>query len=762
MATYFYAVAIWGSQDSVFSTVSATCFFNFNNKLMKKVTLLLCSLMLAFAASATIIPVDSVQHYAARYGAAANGDTLLLYSGTYQNQNFPVAKSIVVMAPDTCEVYMTGEIRSDGGDFANAGITFINVTIGDGASYLFNFSGSGTIKEIALKNCVLQNVSRCTFYIGAGVTVEQVTLDGCTLTNLNTGNWNFSWSQAIFNAMTFNECTIYNNNGMESFLNNRTASEGSLKFTFTKNTMFTGCRDANRYILQASKNYTGEESEIYFTDNIIVAPEGTSAGKLFDISAGYWTGEIKNNLIHGWVLPELGADYGELTVENNYALTDLAISSTSAIFADAAQGDFTLYKGVSPLDGKASDGGMLGASKWAVSADNLKTLITGLAAGVDSIAGTISGPSGKIAAGKNVTLKAVKGFGYKFVKWVDAAGATLSEDATYTFTMDADATVLAVFVPINVYKLNVTCTGGGSYSVSQAGKGGAYVEYEEGTELMITTVVNKVTEFVMATDADGNTYFTTEFAIVMNKDITLSLEFAQKDYICGWDNFLDGANNSRPADYLSYGYQLAADSSNLPLLEMYYTYIPGAPHGGWWNRDGEGLIWIRCNVTGDQNIYDNDSAQFFKDQGYYLQTAFSTKNYKTDVTMLISLKGSYRFYHEQYIQYSYNNMSWEDVDTLTVGGGWQDYTITIPNSADQDLLYVRVYPNVNGPYNTNNFFDTYGLYFDNIFFMAEYATALEAPKAEQETVIYDIMGRRLMNAERPGLYIINGKKALVK
>ena len=735
---------------------------------MKKITLFLCSLMLAFVASANVIVVDSVQHYPTKYAAAMDGDTLLLYSGTYANQNFPVAKCLTIMAPDTCEVFLTGEIKGqDGTDYTGSGLIFENVTIGDGASYLFNFGYSGThgvVKTITLKNCVLQNVNRCSFYINsADITVDDITFEGSTLRSLNSGNWNFSWSTATFNKMTFNECTFYSNNPMESILLPRTTSEGSLKFTFTKNTWFTGCRDANRYILQAGGSYTGEENTLIIKDNVIIAPEGTNAGKLFSISAGWWEGEISHNLIHGWVLPELGEDFGVLEVSDNYTLEDLGYTSTAAIFADAANGDFSIYAGISPLDGKASDGSSLGASKWLKAADNLKTLTTGLAEGVDAAAGTISGPSGNVAAGTNVTLTAVKNFGFKFVKWVDANGATLSEEAVYTFEMKEDVTVLAVFAPVNVYKLTINCVGGGSYTVSEAGKDGLFEEYEEGTELMITTVVNKVTEFVMGTEAAGEMYFTPEFAIVMNKDLNITLEFVQKDYICGWDNFFDGATNSRPADYLSEDYALAEDSSNIPALEMYYTYLPGAPHGGWWNRDGQGLIWLRCNENGSGDEFDKDSTMFFKDQGYYLQTAFSTKGYKTDVTFFISMKGSYRYYHEQLVQYSYNAMSWETVDTLTVTGGFQDYETVLPNTADQEIVYVRVYPNLNGPFDMNRYFDTYGLYFDNIFFVAESSlNAIQAPKAEGETVIYDIMGRRLMNAERPGLYIINGQKTLVK
>ena len=728
---------------------------------MKKMTLLLCSLMLAFMASANVIVVDSVQHYPSKYAAAMDGDTLLLYSGTYKNQHFPAGKKITILAPDTCEVYLTGQVGGET-DYANSSLFLENVYIGD-ADFLFYFRGTGTIKAINFKNCTLANVNRCSFYVDQkDITVENITFDACTLTNLNGGTWNFSWSQAIINSLTFNECTFYNNNSMESILLPRTASQGSHQFTFTHNTWFTGCRDNGRALLKAEKYYAGEECSIIIKDNVIIAPEGKVGGSLFDIRSGWWEGEITNNLIYGWTIPTLSEELGVINIENNYTLEDLGYANTGSIFADPANGDFTIYEGISALDGKASDGKALGATKWVTAATNLKVLTTGLADGVDAAAGSISGPNGYVAAGTKVTLTAVKNFGYKFVKWVDASGATLSEEATYTFDLNEDATVLAVFAAIPTYTLTINCVGGGSYTVSDAGKDGAYEVYEEGTELMIATVTNLVTEFVMGTEVGGEMYFTPEFPIVMNKDMNITLEFAQKDYICGWDDFYSGASNSRLADYVSKDYTLAEDGSNTPILEMYYTAIPGAPHGGWWNRDGKGLIWINVNVDGDQNQHGKDSTKYYKDQGYYLQTAVSTKDYKSDITFHVTLSRCYRCYHEYFVQYSYNGMSWETADTLVLNTSDTDYTTVLPQTAEQEMVYVRLYPNVDGPFDAQFFFDCYGLWFDNIFLVADSKTALDAPKVETETVIYDIMGRRLMNAEREGLYIINGKKVLVK
>ena len=53
--------------------------------------------------------------------------------------------------------------------------------------------------------------------------------------------------------------------------------------------------------------------------------------------------------------------------------------------------------------------------------------------------------------GTQVTVTATINKGYKFDKWVDANDATLSTEASYTFTVDADKTVYAVFSPLENY-----------------------------------------------------------------------------------------------------------------------------------------------------------------------------------------------------------------------------------------------------------------------------------------------------------------------
>ena len=57
--------------------------------------------------------------------------------------------------------------------------------------------------------------------------------------------------------------------------------------------------------------------------------------------------------------------------------------------------------------------------------------------------------------GTEVSVTATANKGYKFEKWVDGNDATLSTEASYTFTVDADKTVYAVFSPLENYNADL-------------------------------------------------------------------------------------------------------------------------------------------------------------------------------------------------------------------------------------------------------------------------------------------------------------------
>lgn len=64
----------------------------------------------------------------------------------------------------------------------------------------------------------------------------------------------------------------------------------------------------------------------------------------------------------------------------------------------------------------------------------------------DEKMGTVDGvPADEVAYGTEVTFTALPADGYKFVNWTDAAGAEVSTEAVYTFTVTAEVTYTANF-----------------------------------------------------------------------------------------------------------------------------------------------------------------------------------------------------------------------------------------------------------------------------------------------------------------------------
>lgn len=64
----------------------------------------------------------------------------------------------------------------------------------------------------------------------------------------------------------------------------------------------------------------------------------------------------------------------------------------------------------------------------------------------DEKMGTVDGvPADEVAYGTEVTFTALPADGYKFVNWTDAAGAEVSTEAAYTFTVTAEVTYTANF-----------------------------------------------------------------------------------------------------------------------------------------------------------------------------------------------------------------------------------------------------------------------------------------------------------------------------
>ena len=75
------------------------------------------------------------------------------------------------------------------------------------------------------------------------------------------------------------------------------------------------------------------------------------------------------------------------------------------------------------------------------------------------IAGGTTNGSGSFDAGTDVTVTATANTGYSFVNWT-VAGVEVSTNATYTFALGANTTLVANFEVVNTFSLNVTAAHG--------------------------------------------------------------------------------------------------------------------------------------------------------------------------------------------------------------------------------------------------------------------------------------------------------------
>jgi len=82
--------------------------------------------------------------------------------------------------------------------------------------------------------------------------------------------------------------------------------------------------------------------------------------------------------------------------------------------------------------------------------------------------GTVDGNSHKINSGTQVTVTATPNTGHQFVRWEDGSGSVLSTSAAYSFTINEDCAVYAVFQQLENYKADLIafpgCEGWGRFT----------------------------------------------------------------------------------------------------------------------------------------------------------------------------------------------------------------------------------------------------------------------------------------------------------
>ena len=231
---------------------------------------------------------------------------------------------------------------------------------------------------------------------------------------------------------------------------------------------------------------------------------------------------------------------------------------------------------------------------------------------------------GAYKEGTEVTLKAVKNFGYRFKEWQDENGTMLATEAETTVTMDAYKTLKAVFEQVPVYKVSTRVTNDaertlGSVVLTPNEHAG---QYEAGSEITATAQESKILKFMQWTDENENAGTSAVRMLTVNNDMELVANYEVQDFIAVFDA---SANN-----YYAYpstsGYPFPADltwdnerSASACIVKvkdgsLAYTQDGGTPVV----RNREGVV-----LSGINGLYQNG----YNTTDIAFQYQFSTKGF---------------------------------------------------------------------------------------------------------------------------------------
>ena len=278
-----------------------------------------------------------------------------------------------------------------------------------------------------------------------------------------------------------------------------------------------------------------------------------------------------------------------------------------------------------------------------------------------------------------LTLTAEKNFGYQFKQWTKD-GQVIGSNATLTYTITENSTIVAEFEPITTYELNITVDGSNSYMVAATpspnvvdGKN----MYEEGQTVQLTA--NQYEGLVTFNNwSDGDT--NSEKTITMTENVTLTATYAEAEIIAGWDFYLTG-NNGRIADF-------AAQDNETDALSLVNTETGETQGwldksyesaGGYETFKGAAVNWQKGSANGDVGHW-------------HWQTKINAEAF-TDINVQFQMLYNFNAYQTYNVEYSLNGTDWTNVGSITMEGAKNPASFSgkLPEAANnQKDLYIRM------------------------------------------------------------------------
>lgn len=290
-------------------------------------------------------------------------------------------------------------------------------------------------------------------------------------------------------------------------------------------------------------------------------------------------------------------------------------------------------------------------------------------------AGTVSAypKADEYDEGSEVQLTATENFGYHFQNWTDAEGNVVSEEAKFTYVMNANAELTANYQAVKTYELAYSVEGGANLYMVTPSPLPTVIDgknmYEEGTRVTLTAASNPILTFTNWSNGETGA----EIAIDMIADVNVTANYDVIDFVAAWD-FEQAGADGRKADFFS------ADNDVAQLIMR--------------NEAGETSGWLDKSNQAAGGYEGRPGAVNWRTTGigdYYWQTVLNCEAF-TDITVKTAMTYNYNAYQTYNVDYSLDGTNWTTAGQIVMPGRktWMDAEITLPAECNnQPTLYLR-------------------------------------------------------------------------
>ena len=294
--------------------------------------------------------------------------------------------------------------------------------------------------------------------------------------------------------------------------------------------------------------------------------------------------------------------------------------------------------------------------------------------------------------GTKVTLTTKRNFGYKFKEW-QMDGATVSTDASFQITMDADKSVTAVFETVPTYTINTKVMNDADLSIGSVTltPNEHSNVYEVGEEVVATANTSKILQF---TNWEDNTTVNPR-TITVDKDMTITAHYQVQDFIAVFDaSIVQGYDYSGETPFaadLTWDDQRNAKANVVKLSDGSQCYTNDGKTVG---TAGTPVVRNRIQVVtaGLNGLYQNG----YNTKEIAWQYQFSTKGFTSaKFSGQMSAKNAATLGYKAMI--STDGTNFKDIPgatlyfTTTEAGKIKDYEFDLPADAmGKDNVSIRI------------------------------------------------------------------------